>query len=230
MISVIIPVYNTPLELWRCLKSIERQTFKDFEVMVADDGSEKFKIEEEKYKYFKDKFKINFFKIEHGGAPKARNFGFEKSQGEYILFCDADMVLRGDCLEKMKEALEKNSDKSYVYSDFKYGWKKFKFWEFDTEKLKKHNYINTCSLVRREDFSGFDESLEKFQDWDVWLTLLDQGKTGTYIPEVLFKADPRRGSMSKWLPKIVYKIPWLKLKEKAKYNKWKKIVLSKHNI
>jgi len=49
MISIIIPVYNTPLELWRCLKSIERQSFLDFEVIVVDDGSVKMKIEEEKY-------------------------------------------------------------------------------------------------------------------------------------------------------------------------------------
>ncbi|MFH1890373.1 MAG: glycosyltransferase family 2 protein [Candidatus Kuenenbacteria bacterium] len=227
MISVIIPVYNTPAELMKCLASLAKQIYREFEVIIVDDGSvPQFPISNFQF----PNLDIEFFRIKHGGAPKARNFGFEKSKGEYVLFCDADLELKEDCLEKMLKALRDNPDKSYAYSDFKYGWKKFKFWPFDAEKLKEHNYINICSLLRRENFSGFDESLPKFQDWDLWLTLLEQGKTGAYIPEVLFKASTKRGSMSKWLPKIVYKLPLLKLREKGKYEKWKKIVLNKHNL
>ena len=48
---------------------------------------------------------IKFFRIKHGGAPKARNFGFSKSRGEFVLFCDADLELREDCLEKMYQSL-----------------------------------------------------------------------------------------------------------------------------
>ncbi|NMC51812.1 glycosyltransferase family 2 protein [Candidatus Kuenenbacteria bacterium] len=229
MISIIIPVYNNCDNLEKCLTSLAKQTFKDFEVIVVDDGSpepvgsgipnSQFPISN-----------LRFFRINHGGAPKARNYGFSQSKGDLILFCDADMELRKDCLEKMKAALDNNPDKSYVYSDFKYGWKTFRFWPFDAGKLKENNYVNTCSLLRRGDFLGFDESLEKFQDWDLWLTLLDAGKGGVYIPEVLSKASTRGGKISNWWPKFIYRVPFLKFKSLERYRKWKEIVKKKHGI
>jgi glycosyltransferase involved in cell wall biosynthesis len=228
MISIIIPVYNNWEGLQKCLASLAKQTLKDFEVMVVDDGSAS-SVNASKIRQLTPA-NIQFFRIEHGGAPKARNFGFAQSKGEMVLFCDADMELRSDCLEKMYQALVENPDKAYVYSDFKYGWKVFRFWQFDTDKLKENNYVNTCSLLRREDFPGFDESLEKFQDWDLWLTLLENHKTGIYISEVLFKANTRKGKISNWLPKVVYRLPFIKLKSLERYKKWKAIVQEKHGI
>src|SRR3989338_5910865 len=196
MISVIIPVYNTAKELKKCLESLAGQTFRDpseiadgshgvnFEVIVVDDGSNP----PINTNICKEPLNIKWFRIEHGGAGRARNFGFQQSRGEFVLFCDADMELRKDCLQKMFTALKNNPAKAYAYSDFKYGWKFFRLWNFDAEKLKKNNYISVCSLLRREEFFGFDESLKRFQDWGLWLSLLEKGKTGGYIPEVLFKA------------------------------------------
>lgn len=226
MLSVIIPVYNTPQELKKCLVSLDRQSFKDFEVIVVDDGSNPriaTNINERP-------LNIKWFRIEHGGAPRARNYGFEKSQGEYILFCDADMELEEECLEKMKRTLDENKEIDFVYSDFKFGWKKFHFWEFSAEKLKELNYINTCSMVRRGKVVKWDESLQKFQDWDFWLSIVENGGTGRWLPEVLLRANIRRGTMSKWLPKFAHKLPWLKLKEKDKYNYWRQAVRAKHDI
>lgn len=231
-ISIVIPVYNTPRELGKCLRSLEKQTGVDLEVIVVDDGSEnKLKTQNSKLK-IKEDFDIRFFSIEHGGAPRARNFGLKQAKGDYILFCDADMELRQDCLEKMTVVLRDNPQASYAYSDFKYGWKKFRFWPFDADKLKEMNYVNTCSLIRREALEGikWDESLQKFQDWDLWLQLLAKGRTGVYIPEILFKANIKRGTMSKWLPSFVYRLPFLKLKSKEKYEQWKRIVQEKHKI
>jgi len=55
------------------------------------------------------------------------------------------------------------------------------------KKLKKFNYIDVTSLLRREDFPRFDESLKKFQDWDLWLSIAQKGKTGICVPKVLYK-------------------------------------------
>lgn len=57
---------------------------------------------------------------------------------------------------------------------------------FDREELKKHNYISTMSLIRAEDFSGFDEKIKRLQDWDLWLTMIEQGKTGVYCGKRIF--------------------------------------------
>ena len=227
MISVIIPVYNNHKQLEKCLASLERQNFKDFEVIVVDDGS----IRPRGFEFLVPNFQFSpifFYRIKHGGAPKARNFGFEKSRGEFVLFCDADMELREDCLEKMIKILKNNPDKAYAYSDFKYGFKKFKFWQFDAVKLKKNNYINTCSLLRRKDFINWDEKLNRFQDWDLWLSLLEKGKIGVYIPEVLLKADAKSGKISQWLPRFLYKFPWLK--KVKEYNRAKKVIVQKHSL
>lgn len=223
MISVIIPVYNNYKELKNCLKSLARQSFKDFEVIVVDDGST-CEISKPKVQMLN----LFFYKIKHGGAPRARNYGFEKSKGEFVLFCDADMELRDDCLEKMYRALKNSPHKSYAYSDFKYGFKNFIFWEFDKKKLMQNNYVSVCSLLRREYFPGFDESLKRFQDWDLWLTVLGKGGRGIYIPEVLIRVATSSGRISSWMPKLLYKLPFLK--RVRDYNMAKEIVIKKHNL
>ncbi|MEK7072241.1 MAG: glycosyltransferase family 2 protein, partial [Patescibacteria group bacterium] len=204
-ISVIIPVYNAQNTINECLNSIFNQTFKDLEVIAINDGStdSSWSILEK----WQDKVKI--FKQANSGAPAARNLGFGKSQGEYVIFCDADVVMRSDMLKKMLEVLERNKDTAYVYSSFKFGWKTFKIWPYDLNKLKLGPYIPTTSLIRRSYFPRFDESLKKFQDWDLWLTISERGGKGIWLNEVLFYAKTG-GTMSRWLPKFFYKLSWLK--------------------
>ncbi len=225
MISIIIPVYNQkPKILKRCLDSIAKQTFKDFEIIIVDDGSDsRFKISDLR-------FQITNLKIvrqEHGGANKARNRGFAESKGEFVLFCDSDIKMRKDMLQMMARALKENPEASYAYSSFKYGWKKFKLWPFAAEKLKKTPYIHTTSLIRREHFPGFDENVKRLQDWDLFLTMAEQGHCGVWISEVLFRVRSG-GLMSKWLPKFLYKIPWLP--SVRRYNAAVAVIKKKHNL
>ncbi|HQA64128.1 MAG TPA: hypothetical protein PK085_03445, partial [bacterium] len=103
----------------------------------------------------------------------------------------------------------------------------FKLWPFDPAKLKKMPYIHTSSLIRREFFPGFDENLKKFQDWDLWLTILERGGQGIWLEQSLFSIKSG-GTMSSWLPKIFYQLPWLK-KVKA-YRQAERIIKIKHNL
>jgi len=225
-VSFIIPTYNNQKTIRNCLESIFNQSFTDFEIIVVNDGStDKTRAILETYKD-----RLTIIDKENGGAPSARNKGLENSMGEYVLFCDADIVFKKDALEKMVNVLSKNPDVSYVYSSFRHGWKKFKLNKFDAKKLQKLNYISTNSLIRRRDFPGWDESLKKFQDWDLWLTMLKSGHIGKWIPEVLFRAQTKDGLISSWLPSIAYKIPWFKNKNIEKYNTAKKIILRKHSL
>jgi len=230
MISIIIPAYQHRKEIEECLKSIFHQTFKDYEIIVVNDGSTDNILEVlEKYKN-----KIKIISQENKGAAAARNVGYANSQGEFILFCDADVILKPEMLEKLLNALKNNPDKSYAYSSFKFGWKKFKCGEFDAEKLKKINYIHTSALIRREHFPKFDESLKKFQDWDLWLTMLENNYYGIWMPKVLFKIKPRKTGISHWLPGFFYKCPFKKLGICSQiindYEKAKEIIYRKHQI
>jgi glycosyltransferase involved in cell wall biosynthesis len=224
MISVIIPLYNKRKTIGKTIESILNQTDKDLEIIVVDDGSSDDSISAI---LVPAEISIKTIIRPHSGAPAARNSGAKEARGEYLFFCDADVVLKPDVLEKMKIALEKNPGTSYAYCSFRLGRKVMPAMPFDAEKLKKINYISTMSLIRRADFPGFDEQLKRFQDWDLWLTMLERGKTGIFVPGILFYAEPGRG-MSRWLPRIFYKLSWLP--SVKKYNDAAKMVRKKHNL
>ncbi len=224
-ISIIIPIYNRVKTLIQCLGSLEKQTFQNFEVIIVDDES----TEDVKsvLPTILGSAPVKYLKITHGGANKARNAGFRASKGFYLLFLDADIVCKPQMLEKMLNTLKNANFASYCYASFKNGWKSFKLQAFDPEKLKKVNYIHTSSLIRRQDFPGFDESLKRFQDWDLWLSMLEQNKVGVWIPEILFQIKSQ-GTMSSWLPKFFYNFFWLK--KVKKYHEAENFIIEKHDL
>ena len=89
--SVIIPVYNRPGELRELLDSLSAQKFRDFEVIVVEDGSAI--PSSEVVKEFANSLDIKYFVKENGGPGPARNFGAERSGGEYLIILDSDVIL-----------------------------------------------------------------------------------------------------------------------------------------
>lgn len=226
LISVIIPVYNHAHTIKKCIDDILAQSYKPLEIIIVNDGSS------DNFVQMISGFKNSEFKIinqDNKGAAVARNRGFAQSKGEYVIFWDADTEAAPKMLEKMYKALQDHPKASYAYSQFKFGWKTIKSHEFDYELLKKINYIDTTSLIRRADFISFDESLKRFQDWDLWLSLSEKNKTGVFIPEVLYKKSVgTRKGISAWLPSLVYKFSGLK--SVKRYNEAKKIIFAKHQL
>ncbi len=217
MISIIIPIYNQASKVDDCLKSILSQSYADWEVILVNDGSTD--DIESVVAHWKEKFpegRFEYFSKENEGSNPTRNFGFDHSRGDYLLFCDADITMRDDMLEKMKEALDEHPDKSFAYCSFMYGRKLFRLFEYSEERLRKMPFIHASSLIRREHFPGFDNTIRRLQDWDVWLTMLNQGHTGIWIPETLFTVKTG-GHISSWVPKAAYKLlPFLPAVKKYK--------------
>src|SRR3989338_9131651 len=220
-ISIILPVYNSEKTLEKCLASIFNQTVKNFEIIAVNDGSTD-KSQDILRKY---QNKITIIQQPNAGAAAARNVGAGQALGKFLIFVDSDTELKPDMLEKMKKALDENISASYAYSAFRFGGKLFKLWPFSAEKLRQMPYIHTTSLIRKNHFPGFDKKLKRFQDWDLWLTMLDRGYTGQYISEVLFSVKGG-GTMSIWLPRLAYKIPFLK--QVKNYRQAEKIIKVKH--
>lgn len=235
MISIVIPVYNQANKINACFDSILSQSILEsgekLEVIAVNDGSKDniFAVIE-KYKPLFQAVEIDlkFFTQENRGASSARNRGAKDAQGDYIIFCDADITMEPKMLAKMLEALKDNPQASYAYSSFLWGKKTFKLWPFNADKLKEMPYIHTTSLIKRADFSGFDENIKRLQDWDLWLTMLKNGKTGVWMPEILFKVETG-GTISNWLPSFAYKfLPFLT--QVKKYNESLRIIKNKHKL
>ena len=161
------------------------------------------------------------------GAPIARNNGAKVATGSYLIFCDADIIAKPGMLAELYQALKNNPQASYSYCGFKFGFKTFRSLPFNPEKLKKMPYIHTSSLIYKDHFPGFDPSLKRFQDWDLWLTMLEHGHVGQAVPHILFKVIPG-GTMSRWLPKILFSLPWLA--SVKKYRAAEKIIKQKHHL
>lgn len=115
--SIIIPVYNCEKKMHICIESILGQTFRDWELILVNDGSRDNSLSECN-KYANSDSRIKVISQDNKGPASARNNGIQYSKGEYLLFCDADDQLEERALEKIVEQLEKDVDIIFFgYSD-----------------------------------------------------------------------------------------------------------------
>ena len=115
MVSVVVPCYNGEKYVKRCLDSILKQSYDNFEIIIINDGSTD-NSDEIIRKYLSDD-RVKYFKQENKGIGKTRNFGISKASGEYVTFLDIDDYFDNQALEKMvKFSLENNLD--IVVSDY----------------------------------------------------------------------------------------------------------------
>ena len=103
--SVIIPVYNRPDEVDELLESLSHQTLKDFEVLVVEDGSSvPCKEVADKYRL---SMEVRYYAKPNSGPGQTRNYGAERSRGEYLLILDSDCILPEGYLQAVEAELER---------------------------------------------------------------------------------------------------------------------------
>ena len=103
--SIIIPVYNRPDEADELLQSLTRQSFKDFEVIIVEDGSSvPCKDVAERYQNILD---IRYYAKPNSGPGQTRNYGAERSRGEYLIILDSDCILPEGYFAAVEEELQK---------------------------------------------------------------------------------------------------------------------------
>ena len=114
-VSVIVPIYNSEKFLQKCLDSLQRQTLKDIEIILINDGSTD-NSEEIINNYLKADSRFKYFKQENKGQAVARNRGLEIARGEYISFVDSDDYIDLNMLEELYNAA--NGKYDIVVCDF----------------------------------------------------------------------------------------------------------------
>ena len=110
LISVIVPVYKVEKYLPACLDSLLAQTYRNFELLLVDDGSPD-KCWEILQQYAAQDARVRIFRKENGGVSSARNFGLEQARGEYIGFVDSDDFVAPQYLEWLLDAAQQKNAK-----------------------------------------------------------------------------------------------------------------------
>jgi glycosyltransferase involved in cell wall biosynthesis len=199
-VSVIIPCYNLGAYLEEAVDSVLEQTFKDFEIIIVDDGS----TDEETIRKIdevakKDK-SISTFRTENQGLSATRNFGISKAKGEYIITLDADDKINPFYLEKAVKLL--NSGKADIISPwikcFGIDNTEIKNEEGEIEMLLAKNIITVASVYKKEIWEkvgGYDTNFLAFEDWDFWISAALKGYKWMAVHEFLFYYRKRPNSM-----------------------------------
>lgn len=103
-ISIIIAIYNRRDELFELLNSLSRQTDKDFEIIVVDDGS---KIDlSHTVQLFENQLNISFYQKNNSGPGLTRNYGAKRAKNDWLVFVDSDVIVENDYIESIKKDLE----------------------------------------------------------------------------------------------------------------------------
>lgn len=212
LISIVIPIYNAEKYLEECLNSIKNQTYKNFEVIMVNDGS---KDESETIckRFLEYDARFRYFTKENGGVSSARNLGLDNVKGDFITFIDSDDWIAEKHLELLINSIKKtNSD--IVVSCYK---------EFDNnidtyytivytkqeknllnfEKMNRDDFltifpklmsINVCfnnavaKLFRKELVNNlrFDTSIKYGEDLDFYFSLYLNVESVSYVDELTY--------------------------------------------
>lgn len=188
LISVIMPTFNRAEYIREALDSIKRQTFKDYEVIIVDDGST------DNTKEILENYEgIHYIFQEHGGISKARNTAIKAAKGKWIAALDSDDLWKEEKLQKQVDYIQAHSECRIVYTGL------CNFTDIPEDKLDKQQKellqtdIMWClptALIDAGLFAEiglFDESLECGEDTD-WNMRLKFSKVdmGHCINEVLY--------------------------------------------
>jgi glycosyltransferase involved in cell wall biosynthesis len=190
--SVIIPTYNRAHVLDRAINSVLSQTYKDYEIIIIDDGSDDH-TQEVLRGYFLDDFEVHI--IENSGVSKARNLAVEKARGQWLAFLDSDDEWLEQKLQKQFDYIQANPDVPLVHGE--------EIWIRNGTRvnpMKKHQKgggnqfvasLHLCAISPSvavmkksvfDELGGFREDYPACEDYDLWLKL-------TSLHEVGFLAD-----------------------------------------
>ena len=189
ILSVVIPCYNYGRYLPETLRSLQLQTFRDFEIIIVDSSSDALTLK------VLEKVRnqgIQVLRQEKLNAAAALNLGIRAARGRYVCRLDADDTVEPTYFEKSLCLLESNRGVAFAYSLVKTFGDEDRIWlteVFDLRLLLEYNYICQAAVFRRsiwDEVGGFDQTMDGYEDWDFWLKVGKAGFRGKLIPETLF--------------------------------------------
>ena len=197
LISVVIPVYNVDKKiLSECIDSVLKQTYKNYEICLADDCSTKKEtlITLKKYEAVDKRIKI-IYRGENGHISKATNSALEIANGEFIAFMDNDDILPKNAFYEVVKVLNNDKNIDFIYTDedkideqgircnphFKPNW--------SPDTMLSMNYMSHLSVIRKkliDQVGGLEVGMEGAQDYDLYLKITEKTNKIYHIPKVLY--------------------------------------------
>lgn len=194
-ISIIIPMYNTPVNFFKELvDSLIEQTYSNWELCLADGSPEK--NEELKSIYEKDSRIKYKFLGENKGIAGNTNEALKLATGEYIGLLDHDDLLPKFSLYEIVKCINKNPEVEFIYTDEdkfeKLGGKRYDPYfksDFAPDTLRANNFICHFSIFKKElmdKLEGFRKEFDGAQDYDILLRMSEEAKNIIHIPKILY--------------------------------------------
>ena len=196
LVSIIIPVYNAnKMVLEECINSVLNQTYKNFEICIADDNSNQEETKEILKKYENHpNIKINYRKT-NGMISKCMNSAIESASGEFVGFLDNDDVLDKDALYYVINELNNNKLIDLIYTDEDkldenglYCEPHFKP-DYSPDTLLSLNYICHFTVIRKslgDKIGWFRSEFDGAQDYDLFLRATEESQNIAHISKVLY--------------------------------------------
>ena len=204
-ISIVIPLYNTDTEFFReLLYSIHCQTYKNWELCLADGSNEELK--DIKSMVEKDKRIKYKFLGKNEGISGNTNSALEMATGEFISLLDHDDMLSIDALYEIVKVINENPDVDFIYSDEdKFGLMDEPYYmphfkpDYAPDTLRANNYICHYSVFRKkllDSIGGFNSKYDGAQDFDLILRATEKARKVVHIPKILYHWRVHKGSTS----------------------------------
>jgi GT2 family glycosyltransferase len=195
--SIVTPVYETPADVLRAmLRSVRRQRFRDWELCLVDDASNEPHVAAQLEAAQREDPRIRLQRrAENGGIVASSNDALAMARGEFIALLDHDDLLHPDALALVAEALDREPDADYLYTDEdkidRRGLHTGPFCKPDWSPERMRTQMYTChfSVLRRslvEEVGGFDPQFEGSQDWDLVLRVTERARRVVHVPRVLY--------------------------------------------
>lgn len=192
-ISVCIPVHNGELYLAEAIESIIDQSFKDWEIIVCDDGSTDSTRELLEHYAVTLGDKIDgVLHTENKGIASARNSANRMARGEIICVQDSDDISHKDRLKKTWKYFQRHKDIDLMYGAYQYidqfgkPLAQENAVPFDEKTLLKHNYIAHPTVAyRKKSVIKYRESCRVLDDWFFYADMLKKGRKFGYVEDVL---------------------------------------------
>ena len=202
LVTVVIPCHNHAAYLWESIESVLNQTYKNLEIIIVDDEST------DNTSQISSQYPVKYYYIKHEGSKtpaNAHNFGFMKSNGEYLIFLGSDDKLHPSYVELcIRTFLTSQNNIGFVWTGCK---------EFESSQRiripnkrilrnEKEGYINPngqlgAMMVPRTTYQKvglYDISIGGLEDWDWIIRALRAGYIGVSLPDILHfaRVHPQR--------------------------------------